>query len=100
MGKVLDTGFTIDTDFEHHLRSALEFFSKYYLFGEVGTFLTDRLSGDEISPFRFKHEYFMQSLNDFNLVDLLCAIENNKWCKIKYTHGTVGFVTELICESF
>lgn len=97
MGKVLDTGITVDTDFEHHLRSALEFFSKYYLFGEVGTFLTDRLSRDEISPFRFKHEYFMQSLNDFNLVDLLYAIENNKWCKIKYTHGTAGFMTELIC---
>lgn len=97
MGKILDAGGTADTDFEHHLRSALEFFSKYYLFGEVGTILTDRLSGDEISPFRFKHEYFMQSLNDFNLVDLLYAIENNKWCKIKYTHGTAGFVTELIC---
>lgn len=97
MEKILDAGITVDTDFEHHLRSALEFFSKYYLFGEVGTFLIDRLSSDEVSPFRFKHEYFMQSLNDFNLVDLIYAIENNKWCKIKYTHGTAGFVTELIC---
>ncbi len=97
MRKILDTGITVDSDFEHHLRSALEFFSKYYLLGEVGTFLIDRLSSDEVSPFRLKHEYFMQSLNDFNLVDLLYAIENNKWCKIKYTHGTAGFATELIC---
>ncbi len=97
MGKILNTGINVDLDFEHHLHSALEFFSKYYLFGEVGTFLLDRFSDGEVSPFRFKHEYFMQSLNDFNIVDLLYAIEDGKWCKIKYSHGTAGFETELLC---
>lgn len=97
IGKILDTGIAVNADFEHHLRSALEFFSKYYLLGEVGTFLLDRFSDGEVSPFRFKHEYFMQSLNDFNIVDLLYAIENGKWCKIKYSHGTADFETELLC---
>ena len=97
MKMILDTGIILDAGFEHHLHSALEFFSKYYLFGEVGTFLLDRFSNSEISPFRFKHEYFMQSLNDFNIVDLLYAIENGKWCKIKYSHGTANFETELLC---
>lgn len=97
VGNILKTGLAVDKDFEHHLRSVLEFFSKYYLFGEVGTFLLDRIYDSEISPFRFKHEYFMQSLNDFNIVDLLYAIENGKWCKIKYSHGTAGFETELLC---
>lgn len=95
--KVLEAGGHIDVGFERHLRSALDFFSKYYLFGEVGTYLLDRMGDETISPFRFKHEYFMQSLNDFNLIDLLHAIENGKWCRIKYTHGTAGFKTELLC---
>lgn len=97
IGNILKTGLTVDKDFEHHLYSTLDFFSKHYLFGEVGTFLLDRFSDGEVSPFRFKHEYFMQSLNDFNIVDLLYAIENGKWCKIKYSHGTAGFETELLC---
>lgn len=95
--KILETGLTVDKGFEHHLYSTLDFFSKYYLFGEVGTFLLDRFSNGNISPFRFKHEYFMQSLNDFNIIDLLYAIENDKWCKIKYSHGTAGFETVLLC---
>lgn len=97
MGKILNAGRAVDVNFGHHLHSTLEFFSKYYLLGEVGTFLIDRFSNGEVSPFRFKHEYFMQSLNDFNIVDLLYAIENGKWCKIKYSHGTADFETELLC---
>lgn len=97
MEKILDAGIPVNKDFEHHLCSALDFFSKYYLFGEIGTFLMDRISGNDVSPFRFKHEYFMQSLNDFNILDLLFAIENGKWCKIKYAHGTAEFETELLC---
>lgn len=97
MKKILDSGNNIQEDFERRFRSALDFFSKYFLFGEVGTFLLDRFSGSAVSPFRMKHEYFMQSLNDFNLLDLLFAIENGNWCKIKYRHGTAGFETELLC---
>lgn len=97
IGKILEIGLNVDKDFEYHLHSAPDFFSKYYLLGEAGTFLLDRLSGDKISPFRFKHEYFMQSLNDFNIYDLLYAMECGKWCKIKYAHGTANFKTELLC---
>ncbi len=97
MGSILKEGLVVSKDFRQHLYSALDFFSKYYLFGEAGTFLIDRFTNDEISPFRFKHEYFMQSLNDFNIVDLLYAIEGGKWCKITYSHGTAGYETELLC---
>lgn len=97
MRKILDSGETVNADFAHHFFSALDFFSKYYLFGEVGTFLRDRICSEEVSPFRFKHEYFMQSLNDFNLIDLLYAIENKKWCKVKYSHGIADFSTEILC---
>lgn len=95
--KIIDAGNYINKDFEHHFHSALDFFSKYYILGEVGTFLLDRMGDEYVSPFRFKHEYFMQSLNDFNIIDLLYAIENGKWCRIKYSHGTLGIETDLLC---
>lgn len=47
---------------------------------------------------RFRHEYFMQALNDFNLIDLLYVIENNRWCEIKYRHGTAQFSSTLLCK--
>ncbi len=97
MKQLLDSGSKIDKNFERHLSSMLDFFSKYYLFGEVGMFLLDRIGVERISPFRFKHEYFMQALNDFNIVDLLYAIKNKKWCKVKYSHGTADFSTEILC---
>lgn len=97
IGTILDAGNKVSKDFEHHLHSALDFFSKYYLLGEVGTFLLDRIYSDDVSPFRFKHEYFMQALNDFNIADLLYAIEHNKWCKIMYRHGIRNAEREILC---
>lgn len=51
----------------------------------------------ESSSIHFKHEYFMQSLNDFNLLDLLDAMEKGNWCRIRYRHGTLGVDTEILC---
>lgn len=39
----------------------------------------------------------MQSLNDFNLIDLLYAIEKGMWCRIKYSHRIKDLETELFC---
>ena len=97
MRTLLDAGNKVSEDFEHHLHSALDFFSKYYLFGEVGTFLLDRIYSDDVSPFRFKHEYFMQALNDFNIIDLLHAMEHNLWCKILYRHGIRNAERQILC---
>ena len=97
MRTILNAGTQVSTDFERHLHSALDFFSKYYLLGEVGTFLCDRIYSDTLSPFRFKHEYFMQALNDFNIVDLFHGMEHNKWCKIKYRHGIRNAEREILC---
>lgn len=58
----------------------LDFYSRYALLGELGCFLLDRLDSDPESPFQFKHEYYIQTLNDFNLADLLYAIEKKRWC--------------------
>ena len=95
--KLINEGCEVDQQFEHHLHSALDFFSRYYAFGEIGVYLLDRLGGENNSPFRFRHEYFMQSLCDFHMIDLLNAIEQKKWCLIKYRHGIAEFETKLLC---
>lgn len=90
-----------ETDFERTFYNAIDFYSKYYVLGVCGSFIKDRMNRfgtDYLSVYRFKHEYFMQALNDFNLVDLLYVIENNKWCEIQYSHGTAEFSSKILCK--
>lgn len=86
-----------DTAFEQHLRSAIDFYSRYYFLGEIGIFLLDRFGPDYKSPFRFKNEYYMHSLNDFHLIDLLEAIEKKQWCYIKYKNELSDINAEILC---
>lgn len=87
----------VDTAFEQHLRSAIDFYSRYYFLGEIGIFLLDRFGPDYKSPFRFKNEYYMHSLNDFHLIDLLDAIEKKQWCYIKYKNELSDINAEILC---
>lgn len=95
--KIINEGHLADSQFEQHLYSALDFFSRYYTFGEIGMYLLDRMDRNYNSPFRFRHEYFIQSLCDFHVIDLLNAIEEKKWCLIEYQHAMAGFDTKLLC---
>ena len=54
--RLLDEGKKANKDFEFHLQCLLDFYSKYYMFGEVGVFLLDRMENSSMSPFRLKHE--------------------------------------------
>lgn len=90
-----------ELDFETAFYSAMDFYSKYYPLGICGSIIKDRMDrfgSHDCSAFRFRHEYFMQTLNDFNLIDLLFVIENNKWCEIKYRHGTAKFSSIILCK--
>lgn len=66
------------------------FFAQYYPLGEIGTMLAQRCSykvqGKEI--FKIRHNYVQKSLYDYNLIDILNAIEEKKICWIQYTHAT------------
>ena len=95
--RLLDEGKKANKDFEFHVQCLLDFYSKYYMFGEVGVFLLDRMENSSMSPFRLKHEHYMQALNDYNCIDLLYAIEQGKWCRIQYKHGMNGEKIELLC---
>lgn len=90
-----------ELEFENAFYSAIDFYSKYYPLGIIGSIIKgrlDRIGARDNSAFRFRHEYFMQVLNDFNLIDLLYVIENNRWCEIKYRHGTAQFSSTLLCK--
>lgn len=90
-----------ELEFENAFYSAVDFYSKYYPLGIIGSIIKgrlDRIGARDNSAFRFRHEYFMQALNDFNLIDLLYVIENNRWCEIKYRHGTAQFSSTLLCK--
>ena len=93
--RLVDAGQTVDSQFDKHLSYALDFYSKVFLFGEIGTYILDRLKIRDESPIRIKHEYYMHSLNDFNAIDLLAAIENKRWCLISYRRENVD--TKLLC---
>lgn len=97
MKNLLDEGAKIDKNFKFHLQCLLDFYSKYYIFGEIGVFLMDRIRINMESPFRLKHEHYMQALNDYNCIDLLYAIEEGKWCRIRYKNGINKEETELLC---
>ena len=97
LGVLIEEGKKINPDFEMHLKDFLEFYSRSFLMGELGVFLKDRLNSSEYFPLKINHEYFMQSLNDFTLCDLLYAIDHKKWCFIEYTHGMSDLSIKLFC---
>ncbi len=76
---------------------ALDFFSRYYILGEFGTYILSRYHFNQKSIFRFKHEYFSQALNDYVLIDLLHAIKNKIWCKIKKSNITNSKERSFLC---
>lgn len=97
LGSILEAGRQADPDFERHFSDALAFFTNYLRFGEAGLFLQDRMGTAASGLFRFKHEYFMQALNDFNLADLLHAMEKKLWCRVCYSRAFGQKGTELLC---
>lgn len=76
---------------------ALDFFSRFFVLGEYGTYLLSRAHKADESIFRFKHEYFAQSLNDYIIIDLLKAMEDKLWCKITQSNPISGEGQHLIC---
>ncbi len=89
LSSVLAAGDGIDSksDFCERFEATLDFYSKYFILGETGIYIRDRMGAGQDSPFRMKHEYYMQALNDYILIDLIHAIENGYWCLIDYSNG-------------
>ena len=79
---------------ENDFCNMINFFSETTVLGVVGTFINNRI-GNKKNIFSYKHKYFYNTLNDYNICDLLCAIKNNLWIKVFYRNGI-----NLISQSF
>ena len=82
-------------------KTMCDFFSQYYPMGELGTIISQRCGCMENvydkECFCFKHNYLQKTLYDYNLIDILYAIENQYKCLIEYSHGTnMGLLQEII----
>lgn len=73
-------------------KAMCDFFSQYYPIGELGTIISERcnsiVDSYDRNCFRFKHNYLQKTLYDYNLIDILLAIENRYLCLIEYSHST------------
>ncbi|MBO4532001.1 MAG: WYL domain-containing protein [Paludibacteraceae bacterium] len=82
--ELLNVGRQVDDNFDAHLKALLSFYSRSFVFGEIGTGLLRRLDWESDSTIHVLDDFYMQSLSDFVLFDVLGAIEKNQWCLIRY----------------
>lgn len=80
--------FSNNNDFLQRLKYFSSFFSQYMVLSVLGNLIEKRVStlihNQEIDQiFRYKHNYIMESIYDFHLLDFLIAIENKCYCKLK-----------------
>lgn len=88
-----------DEAFFKNFINMISFFAQYTILGEVGSILNERLykKAHEFninSVFRYRHNYIMESLFDYNVLDLLIAIEKELWCVVDIKHGTTSDTTQ------
>lgn len=88
LDELIRLGRKTDSQFEENWRAILSFYSRYFPFGEVGTGILRRLQWDSDDAVHILDDYYMQSLSDFVLYDILDAIERNQWCCVRYKTGT------------
>lgn len=85
----LNNDLLMNNDLLQRMKYFASFFSQYMIFSVLGELLEKRISAilpihqDENAIFRYKHNYIMESIYDFHLLDLLIAIENRYYCKLK-----------------
>lgn len=86
-----DTEDRFEDDFQTKFQDLCSFYTQYFVLGEIGSFLNRRMMGclpdNENEPFKFKHNYIQKSLYDYNLLDILIAVENTYICWVSYSHG-------------
>lgn len=85
-------------NFEERFFEFLIFASNILPLGSVGATLLKRFANPKGDVF-YRHNYLIRALNEYNLVDILYAIKNNKWLKIEYRNANVTDLEyqEIVC---
>lgn len=78
-----------DSDLLVRFSEMVSFFSQISTLGEIGCYLLDRLPDLTLCPIYYKHNYIKRALNDYNIIDLLHAIENSFWIDIEYRNASI-----------
>lgn len=88
VGIVMDQVGVSEQEAAQRFGEMLDLFKGYFTLGEVGSIIRRRCENiyndSGIRYFEFGHSYLMESLYDYNLIDLLVAMENGYFCLVKY----------------
>lgn len=79
---ILSEFFNENNDLEQRFSNMISFFSQVLPLGEIGTFINKHTLASD-NKFYYKHNYIIRALNDYNLINLLNAIKNEKWIDIE-----------------
>ncbi|MBO4926733.1 MAG: hypothetical protein J5379_00560 [Clostridiales bacterium] len=80
-------------DLETRFKALLDLYSEIRPLGEIGRDLSDALPiPDYVNPFRFKHRFVINAVNDYVMVDILQAIHYEQAIKIKIVKEKASFI--------
>ena len=85
LGEILGNNEDLSTRFAE----MVTFFSQILPLGEIGNYISNRITNNSIQYMKFKHRYLTRALNDYNIIDLLNAIDQKKWIEIEYRNASV-----------
>ena len=83
----------LNRNFRYRFIECIKFFSETAPLGVVGFFVLRKFENFR-SNLAFKHNYLYRALNDFNIIDLLFAIENKKWVLLEYRNAAPAFLED------
>ena len=83
-------------DLRFRFRQMAAFFSQTLPLGFVGMRLQQR-AGEDRNLIRYKHNYIIKALNDYNIADLLHAIGQEIWLRVEFRNGTKLRYQQMVC---
>ena len=85
-----------DQDLRFRFQQMAGFFAQTLPLGFVGWRLWQR-AGRDSSLIHYKHNYIIKALNDYNIADLLHAIEHGIWIRMEFRNGMKLQYRTMVC---
>lgn len=83
-------------DLRFRFQQMVGYFAQTLPLGFVGWRLWQR-AGRDSSLIHYKHNYIIKALNDYNIVDLLHAIEHGIWIRLEFRNGMKLRYRTMVC---
>ena len=85
-----------DPNLRFRFQQMVGYFSQTLPLGFVGERLQVRL-GKYRNLIRYRHNYIIKALNDYNIVDLLHAISHGQWLRVEFRNGRKLRYQQMVC---